>query len=152
MRIYRHRLEDPVSIAVFRKLYHIPTNVEVIPDGPNDGLVFNDGWMLFWLVTVVEAGIRFSFHPLLRDCLREWSLYPCQLLPNGYKIIMGVVRLNGILGINLGVSDIEDAYDLCKFAEGHTYYLRLRVGRVGFLTELEDSNRYADDDRVFVRG
>ena len=118
MGIYRHLLGDPVSIVVFRDMYKIPANVEVRPDGPNDGLTYNDNWMPFWLVTVV------------RDCLREWSLCPCQLLPNGYKIIMGVVWLNEILGINLGVSDIEDTYDICKSAEGNTHYLRLRVGRL----------------------
>ena len=108
--------------------------------------------MPFWLVSVVEGGVRFPLHPLVRDCLREWKLCPCQLLPNGYKIIMGVVRLNQILGIGLGVPDIEDPYHLCKSAEGDTYYLRLRVRRTGFVTALEDSNRYAGEDRVLVRG
>ena len=51
--------------------------------------------------------------------------------------------MNGILGINLGVLDIEDAYGLYKSAEGNTHYLRLRVGRTGFVTELEDSYKYA---------
>ena len=48
--------------------------------------------------------------------------------------------------------DIEDTYDLCKSAEGDTYYLRLRVRRTGFVTALEDSNKYAGEDRVLVRG
>ena len=108
--------------------------------------------MPFWLVTVVEAGVRFPLHPLLRHCLREWNLCPCQLLPNGYKIIMGAVQLNGILGISLGVLDIEDANDLCKSIDGNSYYLRLRVGRAGFITALEDSNWYTRDDRVLVKG
>ncbi|XXG76521.1 hypothetical protein AAC387_Pa08g0855 [Persea americana] len=52
-------------------------------------------------------------------------------------------------GLPLGV---EDTYDLCKSAEGDTYYLRLRVRRTGFVTVLEDSNKYAGEDRVLVRG
>ena len=91
MGVYRHLLEDHVSITVFRNLYHIPANVEVRPNGPDDGYVFNDGWMPFWLVSIVEAGVWFSLHPLLRDCHRKWNLCPCQLLPNGNKIIMGAV-------------------------------------------------------------
>ena len=152
MGIYRHLLGDPGSIAYFRDAYKIPANVEVRLDGPDDGLAYRDGWMPFWLVSVVEGGVRFPLHPLVRDCLREWRLCPCQLLPNGYKIIMGVVRLNEILDIGLGVPDIEDTYDLCKSAEGDTYYLRLRVRRTGFVTALEDSNKYAGEDRVLVRG
>ncbi|XXG42359.1 hypothetical protein AAC387_Pa01g2662 [Persea americana] len=65
---------------------------------------------------------------------------------------MEVVRLNEILDIGLGVPDIKDTYDLCKSAEGDTYYLRLRVRRTGFVTALEDSNKYAGEDRVLVRG
>ena len=118
MGVYRHLLGDPGSIDHFRDLYKVPSNVEVRPDDPDDGLTYRDGWMPFWLVSVVEGGVRFPLHPLVRDCLREWRLCPCQLLPNGYKIIMGVVRLNQILGIGLGVPDIEDTYDLCKSAEG----------------------------------
>ncbi|KAJ8636781.1 hypothetical protein MRB53_011048 [Persea americana] len=152
MGVYRHLLGDSGSIDHFRDLYKVPSNVEVRPDGPDDGLTYRDGWMPFWLVSVVEGGVRFPLHPLVRDCLWEWRLCPCQLLPNGYKIIMGVVRLNQILEIGLGVPDIEDTYDLCKSAEGDTYYLRLRVRRTGFVTALEDSNRYAGEDRVLVRG
>ena len=152
MGVYRHLLGDPGSIAFFRDAYKVPANVEVKPDGPNDGLAYRNGWMSFWLVSIVEGGVCFPLHPLVRDCLREWRLCPCQLLPNGYKIIMGVVRLNQILNIGLGVPDIEDTYDLCKSAEGDTYYLRLRVRRTGFVTALEDSNKYAGEDRVLVRG
>ena len=65
---------------------------------------------------------------------------------------MGVVRLNEILEIGLGVPDIEDTYDLCKSAEGDTYYLQLRVRWIGFVTALEDSNKYAGEDQVLVRG
>ena len=152
MGVYRHLLGDSDSIVHFRDLYKVPSNVEVRPDTPDDGLTYRDGWMPFWLVSVVEGGVRFPLHPLVRDCLWEWRLCPCQLLPNVYKIIMGVVRLNQILGIGLGVPDIEDTYDLCKSAEGDTYYLRLRVRRTGFVTALEDSNRYAGEDKVLVRG
>ncbi|XXG85597.1 hypothetical protein AAC387_Pa11g0646 [Persea americana] len=152
MGIYRHWLGDPLSIGLFREAYKVPASVEVRPDGPDNGITYHDGWMPFWLVSVVEGGVRFPLHPLLRDCLREWGLSPCQLLPNGYKIIMGAVRLNEILSINLSVPDIEEANDLCKSAEGHTYYLRLRLHRTAFVTALEDSYKYAGEDRVFVRG
>ena len=130
MGAYRYLLGDPHAIAVFRTQYRIPDNVEVRLNNledPNDGLVVHDRWMPFWLVTVIEGGLQFPLHPLLRDCLREWHLCPCQLMANDFKITMGVVQLNRILGINLGVSDIEDAYDLCKSPDGYTYYLRIRA-------------------------
>ena len=65
---------------------------------------------------------------------------------------MGVVELNRILGINLGVSDIEDVYDMCKSEDENVYNLRVRAKRTSFITALMDSNRYAGEDRVFVLG
>ena len=56
MGAFRHMLEDPATITVFRTQYNIPANVEVRSDGPTDGYVFHNGWMPFWLVTVVEVG------------------------------------------------------------------------------------------------
>ena len=116
-------LEGEHAITAFRTQYRIPANIEVWldnPEDPSDGLVVNDGWMPFWLVTVVEGGVRFPLHPLLRDCLWQWRLCPCQLMPNGFKIIMGAVQLNRILGINLSVSDIENVYDICKSIDGNS--------------------------------
>ncbi|RWR88140.1 hypothetical protein CKAN_01712800 [Cinnamomum micranthum f. kanehirae] len=140
----------------FREMYRIPANVSTRIDDPDDmfdGFVFSDGWMPFPLVAIVEGGVRFPVHPLLRACLSTWHLSPCQLMPNGYKIIMGAVELNRILGINLGVHDIEDAYDVCKSAgDGTCFYLRGRPGREQFVTELEDSGRHAGNDRLFVSG
>lgn len=141
MGVYRYWLENPQAVANFRAKYGIPDNVQVRldnPEDPFDGSIFHNGW------------IRFLLHSLLRACLREWNLCPYQLMPNDFKIIMGVVELNRILGINLGVPDIEDVYNLCK--SGDVYYLRARAKRSGFVTALEDSNRYAGDDRLFVSG
>ena len=74
-------------------------------------------------------------------------------MPNSFKIIMGVVELNRILGMNLGIHDIEDVYDLCKSGGGDsTYYLRANANRECIVNDLEDSNKYAGDDRLFVSG
>ncbi|XXG62273.1 hypothetical protein AAC387_Pa05g0663 [Persea americana] len=75
------------------------------------------------------------------------------LMPNGFNIIMGVAELNRLLDINLGVHDIEDVYDLCKSGGGNnSYYLWVKANRRCFVNTLEDSNKYAGDDRLFVTG
>lgn len=143
-------------MAYFKGMYGIPDDVRTRLDDPDDmfdGFAFTDGWMRFPLVAIVGGGVRFPVHPLLRACLSAWHLTPCQLMPNGYKIIMGAVELNKILGINLGVHDIEDTYDVCKsVGDGTYFYLRGRPGREQFVTDLEDSSRHIGDDRQFVSG
>ncbi|KAJ8617840.1 hypothetical protein MRB53_014026 [Persea americana] len=117
MGVYRYLLEGEQVVAAFRAQYNIPADVKVRldnPEDPTDGLIFHNGWMSFWLVTVVEGGVR-------------------------------------VLGISLGVSDIEDVYDLCKSVDRNSYYLRIRSSRAGFVTVLEDSYQYAGDDRIFVK-
>jgi len=154
MGAYRHWVDTPSALETFREGYVIPADVQIRlndPEDPFDGLY--KGQISFPLVAVVEGGVRFPVHPLLRACLRLWQLNPNQLMPNAYKIIMGAVELNRILGINLGVHDIEDAYDLCKSTgENRCYYLRGRPKREQFVTELEDSNKHAGDDRLIVSG
>ena len=74
-------------------------------------------------------------------------------MPNGFKIIMGVAKFYRILGINLGVPDIGDVKDLCKSGGGdNTYYLRVKANRQCIVSELEESNRYAEDDHLFISG
>ena len=125
MGIYRQWLEIPEAMAEFKANYRIPDDVLIRlddPKNPFDGLIFTNGWMPFLLVTLIEGGVRFLFHPLLRTCLKKWLLCPCQLMPNSFKIIMGVAELNKILGINLGIHDIEDVYDLYKSGGGDKAY------------------------------
>ena len=60
MGIYRYMLEYPHVVANFRAQYRISDNVQVRLDNPKDildGLAFNNGWMPFWLVTVIEGGV-----------------------------------------------------------------------------------------------
>ena len=88
MRIYRHWLETLMAIAEFRAKYEIPDDVQVRlddPENPFDSLTFTNGWMTFLLVTVIEGGVRFPLHPLLRTCLKKWHLCPCQLMTTASK-------------------------------------------------------------------
>ena len=66
---------------------------------------------------------------------------------------MGVAELNRILDINFGVHDIDDVYDLCKSRGGdNTYYLKAKANRECIINDLEDSNKYGGDNRLFISG
>ena len=124
MAKHRFRLEDPQELVRFRVKYSILDDVKVKPASPVDyGLRrYSIGWMHFPLISVVEGGVRFPLQPLLRECLSTWRLTPCQLRPNGHKVIMGTAKLNEILETHLSVHDIEDAYDVCT-GRDKTFYL-----------------------------
>ena len=146
------------TVEEFRIKYNIPDDVVVRLDGerdPRDKWSYRakSGEMPFPLVAVLEGGVRFPVHPLLRACLQKWHLVPCQLLPNCFKVIMGVVKVNEMLGLECNVHDFEDVYDVCKsnVAED-SYYFRVRVKDSAIVKGLEDNTKYAGDDRILVSG
>ncbi|RWR75234.1 hypothetical protein CKAN_00360800 [Cinnamomum micranthum f. kanehirae] len=153
MGIYSHWVENDIALDGLRGAYEIPEDVLIRRADPADYALrsYSGGWMPFPLIAIVEGGVRFPLDPLLRACLSTWALSPCQLSPNGYKVIMGTAVLNKSLGIDLGVHDIEDVYDICKSKEDG-YYLRVRPQCTAFVTALEDSSKYAGDDLVCVSG
>lgn len=135
MGAFRYLLENPAAVAEFRAKYNIPENVQIRLDNLGDPLDLRPsvaGWTAFPLIVVVEGGVRFPLHPFLKICLGKWNLAPCQLMPNGYKIIMGVAALNRILGTNLGVHDIEEVYNICKSATiENLYFLWVKAHKKG---------------------
>ena len=89
----------------------------------------------------------------MRACLQKWQLTPCQLLPNCFKIVIGVVKINEVLGLECSVHDFEDVYDVCKSnVADDSYYFRVRVKDTNIVKGLEDNTKYAGDDRILVSG
>ena len=66
MGCYRYKLNSPEEIVRFRGDYHIPDDVNLRLDNDMYGYAFYNGEMPFYLVTIVEAGVRFLLLPLLR--------------------------------------------------------------------------------------
>ena len=76
MECYRYKLETPEQIARFRGDYNIPDDVNLRLDNELDDYAFHNGEIPFYLVTIVEGGVRFPLHPFLREYLCRWHLCP----------------------------------------------------------------------------
>ena len=152
MGIFKCLVDTPERMIAFREKYDIPDNVQTKLGELGDEMFFNN-WMPFPLVAIVEGGVRFPLHPILKNCLRSWQLAPCQLSPNVFKVIMGTVEINKMIGSHFDVHDIEECYDVCQSKTGAGYYyLRLRKFEQPFVHDLEDSYKRAGDDRLLVSG
>lgn len=101
---FRRLCETPAAMDEFRRKYNILDNV-VLSLAPLDAIRENSSWdrAHIPIVAIVEGGVRFPLHPLLRHVLNWYHLTPMQVSANVFRLIMGTVALNEILGTNLGL-------------------------------------------------
>ena len=101
---------------------------------------FRSNTAFFPLMAILEGGVRFSVDLLLLDTLRFYGLCLDQLLPNFYRVVSCVSRINQIYGLQLNHHDINFMYILCGNKKTN-YYLKARDVQVRLISCLPDSNR-----------
>ncbi|RRT77102.1 hypothetical protein B296_00010791 [Ensete ventricosum] len=128
-----HDFDSTVSIEsldTIQKHYSIPT--EYVLHGPTPGQhpyhICPEGFNIS--IDALEAGLRFSLHPVIGECLGWWRISPSQVAPNSWRYLitfLGECRGSGIVPTrDLFLS----CFRLCKGQGG--YYLTTGVGfRVG---------------------
>ena len=105
----------------------------------------------FPLMAVLEGGVRFLVDPLVVSILRYYGLCPDQLLPNFYRVVSCVSRLNHTFDLQLDHHDINHMYSLCG-NKSSNYYIKTRDNRVRLISCLSDSNRNSTGEFVRVHG
>ena len=146
---YSFLLDTPASLATFRQKFDIPDDVEVAYCHESE-IAFHrgHGTAFFPLMAILEGKVRFPVDPLLVNTLRYYGLCPDQLLPNFYRVVSCVSRLNYTFDLQLDYHDIKHMYSLCGNKTSN-YYLKTRDNRVRLISCLPDSNR--NSTREFVR-
>ena len=158
MGIFRARVSSIEKINEFRAEYNIPDDVylRLGPPLDKDATPIYDPdtrEMPFSLVSIVEGGIRFPLHPLLRECLSFWDLAPTQLTANAFKVITGSLVLNGLCGVEIGLAEVEACHLVAKVPHSiSSYYLRGVTGVSGLVNSLESSLKHTDGDFLWVSG
>ena len=101
-------------------------------------------------MAILEGRVRFPMDPLLVNTLRYYGLCPDQLLPNFYRVVSCVSKLNHTFDLQLDYHDINHMYSLCG-NKATNYYLKTRDTRVRLISCLPDSNRNSAGEFVWVR-
>lgn len=101
-------------------------------------------------INFFECGVRVPFLELLVDFFHFVNLAPIQLKPNAYKVVLGVVELNRILGTKLKVEEIVTCYQLARSQGGH--YLKVRDSERVLVTHIPDNSQGYQSDLVFIYG
>ena len=90
--------------------------------------------------------------PLLADFLSYFSLAPSQVYPNVFRIVMGTVKLNRRLRLELSMYDIVLTYIFHNNTKIEAFSLRPRDVNYTLVNGLPDTNLGFDEDFLIVSG
>ena len=91
-------------------------------------------------MSILEGRVRFPVDPLLLRTLNFYGLSPDQYLPNVYRVVSYVGRLNHLYSLSLTHHDINFLYTI-QGSLKLGYYLQTRNTMVSLISYLLDSNR-----------
>ena len=77
-------------------------------------------------VGALEAGLRFSLHLVIEECLRKWSISPPQMAPNSWSYMAAFLGECWGAGIEPSRMPFLACFPLCKGRGG--YYLTAHSG------------------------
>ena len=131
------------SMARFRELYRVPSSIRLAYYNIKNFPVINNDEIMLPIMAVVKGGVRFPLHPLLTTFLQIVNATPSQVSVNTFRIIMGVVALNRLLGTNLRVGEILKVYQyMCPGEESKTLcYLKAKNIHQKLVNGLPDTNK-----------
>ena len=73
------------------------------------------------LMAVLEGRVRFLLNPLLLETLRFYEFSPNQCLPNFYRMVNCVNRLNRLYNLRLTHHNINFLYSCCGSFKNDNY-------------------------------
>ena len=100
--VFCYLLNTNVDVKSFKTRFNIPhdVNISYFHEGDIEDQTLPQV-VLFPLMAILEGGVRFSVDPHLLRTLSFYELSPDQCLPNFYRVVNCVGRLNRLYKLNL---------------------------------------------------
>ena len=99
-----------------------------------------------------ENGLRFPLHPFIKRVLQHFNVYPSQLSPNFWGILVGlpVVFRDRGLGVP-SIALLLDFFSVMEAAEGFLYISKRSNAKL-IISDLPSSHKYWKELYFFVSG
>ena len=131
---FSYFLKTSEDVESFKVRFNVPCDINIsychegeIQDQKLPHIVF------FPFMSILEGGVRFPIDPLLLKTLSFYGLNPDQCLPNFYRDVNYVGRLNRLYGLNLTHYDNNFLYAI-QGSLKNGYYLQTRNTMIKFIS------------------
>ena len=108
--------------------------------------------MVCFFKVAFDNGLRFPLHPFIKQVLHHFHIYPSQLVPNGWGILVGLLVFFRDRGLGVpNVALLLHLFNPTATAEGFIYFPR-RTGAPLVISDLPSSHRTWKVRYFFVSG
>ncbi|KAL6574236.1 hypothetical protein OROHE_001140 [Orobanche hederae] len=108
------------ALSVIKALYSLPKSVR-LPHKHERADWRIDGWICFYEIAF-EIGLRLPLIPFIMEVLAHYGCAPSQLMPNAWRLLLGLQSLGETKGISISVGTLR-----------RTYYLKQHDSEMGRL-------------------
>ena len=121
---FKHLVESPALIEVFKEKYHILQEVS-LRYCPPEGIATDRevGEAIIPMIAFIEGGMTLPMGRVTRDYLRNHRLCPHQCAPTLFRILGAIDALNQHLGLGLTWLNVVHMYEGHK-QKGAGFYLK----------------------------
>ena len=147
-----HSRVEPLYGETFARRYRPPFGVKVWSPGILTSYMVQVPKMVCFFEVAFDNGLRFSLHPFMKRVLQHFNVYPSQLSPNFWGILVGLLVFFRDKG--LGVPSIAmflDLFSVKEASEGFLYLSR-RASTPLIISDLSSSHRFLKERYFFVSG
>ena len=108
--------------------------------------------MVCFFEVAFENGIRFPLHPFIKRVLQHFKVYPSQLSPNFWGILVGLLVVFRDKGFGVpNVAFLLNFFSIKEVVEGFLYIFKCSNAKL-IISDLSSSHKYQKERYFFVSG
>ena len=143
---------EPLFGEFFARQYRPPFGVQVWSADVLTSYVIQVPKMVCFFEVAFENGLCFPLHPFIKRVLQHFNVYPSQLSPNFWGILVGLLVVFSDKGLGVpSIALLLDLFNMKETAEGFLY-LSKRSSAPLIISDLPSSHKYWKECYFFVSG